>query len=315
MTSVTQPPVPSGSTAQVGRALAPAHRTALPRPEQSDRVRSTGDVLQIVGLLIISLIAYTLLVSPLFHMRAQHIAYNELRYQLANGISPVGHVTMSDTPVTTGTPLGVITIEKLGVNEVFLSGTTAQVLQSGPGHRRDSVLPGQSGASVIMGRHASFGGPFGKLDMLTAGDSVTTITGQGQATYRVTGIRRSGDPLPAVMSPGDGRLTLVSATGRSFMPSDVIRVDMELISDPFETPRAVVSAVELDDAEAAFASDSAAWPWVVIWLASWFAVFVLIRRLSWWWGRPQAWIVGVPAFALTTCLLGGAIMQVVPNLV
>lgn len=287
---------------------------ALPQIDAPERTRLFGVALQTLAILLIAVLAQVLAISPLQFHRAQHIAHNDLRTSLAEGTTPVGQLTMADTLVPMGTPLGVLRIPRLGSELVFLSGTDSHTLQSGPGHRRDTVLPGQVGASVIMGRQAAFGGPFRKLDTLVPGDEFTTITGQGEATYRVTGLRRGGDPLPEPLGRGGGRLTLVSATGTPYLPDGVLRVDAELVSDPFVTPNRIVSATELDATEHAFAGDSSQWPWVIIWLLMWTAVVALMVWLGRWWGRAQTALVGVPLFIFVTGLLSQSVTALLPNL-
>ncbi|GAA2244204.1 sortase [Rarobacter faecitabidus] len=287
----------------------------MPQFDGEDRTRILGFVLQTLGLLLLSVVVQVLLFSPLQHHRAQHIAYNDLRYALANGTSPVGQLTTSDRLITPGTPIGVIHIPKLGLDEVFLSGTTSDILQSGPGHRRDTVLPGQLGASVVMGRQATFGGPFRKIGTLAIGDEITVTTGQGTAIYTIAGFRRAGDPLPASLGAGRGRLTLVTASGTPYLPTGVLRVDADLTSEAFPTPRSVISTAELSDDEQAFASDQAAWPWVIIWLAVWAGVVAVVIWLRNWWGRAQAYLVGAPVFVLISYLLTQSLFAVLPNLI
>lgn len=296
-------------------ATLPALNAALPRLQPAERSRLLGMALQIVGVLVLGLILQALVISPLHYARDQHIAYGDLRYQLANGTAPVGQVTGADRLVTPGTAMAIIKIPRLGLNDVVFEGTTSRVLLSGPGHRRDTVLPGQSGASVIMGRQSAYGGPLGQLDQLKVGDSITTITGQGEATYRVSSIRRAGDPLPPVLTGGSGRLTLVSATGMSFLPEGVLRVDANLTSPAFDTPQQVVSGAELSDAESAFVGDPSAWPWLVVWLAVLTLAIVGFILLRLWWGRAQSWIVGLPVLLLVTALVGEQVFILLPNLI
>ncbi|MFD1273890.1 sortase domain-bontaining protein [Streptomyces kaempferi] len=58
-----------------------------------------------------------------------------------------------------GTPVALIDIPAAHLHQVVLEGTDSGVLTDGPGHRRDTPLPGQSGTSVLMGRAAAYGGP------------------------------------------------------------------------------------------------------------------------------------------------------------
>ena len=82
------------------------------------------------------------------------------------------------------------------------SGTTSGVLFDGPGHRRDTPLPGQQGTSLIMGRRAAFGGPFAGIDDLEKGDRIRVTTGQGAFDFDVIGVRHEGDPTPPLPRAG-----------------------------------------------------------------------------------------------------------------
>ena len=94
-----------------------------------------------------------------------------------------------------GTPVAALSIPRLGLDQaVVVEGTSAQDLTLGPGHRRDTVLPGQTGVSVIYGRRVSFGGPFEHLMQLQVGDVITTTTGQGRGALPRLVLRRRDAP-------------------------------------------------------------------------------------------------------------------------
>jgi sortase A len=44
-----------------------------------------------------------------------------------------------------------------------VEGTASSDLLDGPGHLRSTVLPGQVGTSVVMGRAKTYGAPFGAI--------------------------------------------------------------------------------------------------------------------------------------------------------
>src|SRR6478736_812030 len=163
----------------------------------SERARLGGTTLAIVAALALGIVVNALLISPLRYQRDQDVAGWAFRAQLANGTAPVGQVTPADQLLDPGSPVAIVKIPRLEVDDVVLEGTSSKVLISGPGHRRDTDLPGQAGPVVVMGRHAAYGGVFSGLADLRTGDVISTVTGQGVATYAVTGLRRAGDPLPA----------------------------------------------------------------------------------------------------------------------
>src|SRR5262249_61335956 len=116
------------------------------------------------GALVLGSVAAWRLRGSLRHTGDQRVAYARLRSDMANGIAPVGQTRSDGHLLAPGTPVAWLEIPQLDVHEVVFEGTSAGVLRSGPGHRRDTPLPGQAGVSVIFGRRAAFGGPFHPLD-------------------------------------------------------------------------------------------------------------------------------------------------------
>jgi LPXTG-site transpeptidase (sortase) family protein len=178
----------------------------------------SGSALTVLGALLAAFIFQLLVLSPVQHARAQRISYAMLRSQLAQAIAPVGQVDADNRVLALGSPEALLEIPTLGLREVVGEGTTSGVLTAGPGHERDSVLPGQAGTSVIFGRKAAYGGPFRHLDRLRAGDRITVQTAQGSQRFTVIDLRRAGDPQPGALPTGAGRLTLVTATGSAYRP-------------------------------------------------------------------------------------------------
>ncbi|TDE01827.1 class E sortase [Jiangella asiatica] len=287
--------------------------------------------LQILAVVLLGFIVHVVLLSQLQHTRDQQTAYADFRADLANAVAPVGQLAPPELPepgpvgeeqdeeepdrlMALGTPVAVLEIPALGLSEVVFEGTTSDVMRSGPGHRRDTVLPGQEGTSVIMGRQTTYGGPFGRIHTLQPGDQITVVTGQGEHLYRVIGVRREGDPLLPPAEDGEGRLTLVTADGRPLMPSGVLRVDAELVSDPHPAPPRVLGSASLSEAEQTMAADDGAWyPLVLLGEALVLAVAgVVWTRLRL--GRWQAWVVGIPVLAAIGLTTADQIARLLPNL-
>ncbi len=175
-------------------------------------------------------------------------------------------------------------------------------------------MPGQAGTSVLMGRAAAYGGPFGGLAGLAQGDTVTVTTGQGRATYRILGVRRAGDPAPAAVAAGKGRLVLVTATGPRYMPGGILRVDADLISAPFQTPAAVIRPGTLPESEQPLARPSGVpWP-LVMWLQALLAAAVAAVWCRHRWGRHQTWIVFAPLVAVLGLQVATRTTELLPNL-
>ena len=302
--------VPAPTPGRAGPEQAgPEH--AGPEPLASVVLRVTGAALGIVGALLLGFVVDVGLLGPVRHDRDQQVTYATFRGELANATAPVG--TGADGKLLPlGTPVALLEIPEIGVREIVAEGTTSAVLMSGPGHRRDTVLPGQAGVSVIMGRQAAFGGPFRHLDLLVPGQTFTVITGQGASTYRVLDLRRAGDPLPGSLPASGGRLTLVTGDGPAFGPAGVLRVDTDLISAPRPAPPQVFASVPA--AEQAMAGDPSAWFLIVLWGQ---ALVLAAIALAWSrarWGRWQTWVVGVAIIAAVGLALADQVARLLPNL-
>ncbi|MFM1966251.1 MAG: hypothetical protein RL134_1976 [Actinomycetota bacterium] len=271
-------------------------------------------VLLAFAILCLGFLANLLIVSQLVHARDQEVLYSDFRSELANAIAPVGQTDVNGALLRPGAPVAVLEIPDLGMKEVVVEGTTSTVTQSGPGHKRDTVLPGQPGTSVIYGRQAAFGGPFGQLEILQPGMTIVATTGQGPAEYRVVGVRRPGDPLPAPVAAGQGRLTLVTAMGPRFMPTDLLRVDADLVTPAQPAPPRVITAAALDPAEQAMAGDPAGLVPLLLWLQLLLVVAVATVWLVIRWGKWQAWLVAAPIVFFAGIMASMSALRLLPNL-
>ncbi|MFZ9629294.1 MAG: sortase [Ilumatobacteraceae bacterium] len=88
--------------------------------------------------------------------------------------------------VPSGTPLGKIQIPSIDVDWTFVQGVKAADLKLGPGHFRETVLPGQLGNAAIAGHRTTHGQPFFDLDKLETGDEIVTVTALGRHVWEVT---------------------------------------------------------------------------------------------------------------------------------
>ena len=282
-------------------------------PGSRGEYRLAGQVLAIVAVLSLSFLIELTLLGNLRHERDQAQLAAQFRVELAEGIAPVGPVDETNTLLILGTPVALLEIPRLGLREVVVEGTSAEPLMSGPGHRRDTPLPGQVGTSVVAGRRATYGRPFHSIDQLRAGDEVTVTTGQGRHSFSVIGVRHAGDVLPPALAPGQGRLTLVTADGPALRPTDVLRVDAALISAAQPRP-GQLPALALRPAEAVLVGDSSALLGVVGWsvllvAAAIGTVWVRFRTGPW-----QAWVIGVPVLVTLGLVVTDELAAMLPNL-
>lgn len=214
----------------------------------------------------------------------------------------------------TGAPVALLRIPALDLREVVAEGTTSQVLMSGPGHRRDTPLPGQAGTVVIMGRQWAYGSPFNHLHDLPNGTRFELTTAQGKSVYEVTGIRRAGDELPAPPGRGQGRLTLITATGGPYTPSGVLRVDARLITPAQPHPPRDLRSGWIAASEQALAGDAGAWLAVFLWTQGLLVVALVTVVAYRVWGRWQTWICAGPLLAALGLADSRAITALLPNL-
>ncbi|MDP9797236.1 hypothetical protein J2S43_005748 [Catenuloplanes nepalensis] len=287
-------------------------------------------VLLTVAAVLLGFAAHLVGISALSHNSAQKAAMDTLRIDLATGQAPVGQMRVDPVELLEaeerqeepppprllplGTPVALLTIPRLGLEEVIREGTTGGVLTGGPGHQRDTVLPGQSGTSIVYGRAGAYGAPFGGIDGLLPGDEIVTVTGQGESRYQVTGVRRAGDAVPPAFNPGGGRLTLVTAAGTPFMPAGVLRVDATLRTPAYPYPPRVLPVGSINPAEQPLAIDSTNL-WVLVMgiqglLAGAIGAVWAWHRMD----RVRAWVVFLPILSVFGLLVADQTVRLLPNL-
>jgi LPXTG-site transpeptidase (sortase) family protein len=294
--------------------------SASPERRRADRpaalVRETaGAALLILALVLVGFVVWFAFLSRLHYDRIQVTAYANFRNDLAVATAPTGPTNPADPTklLAPGTPVALLSIPEIGLNCVVFEGTSGRILEGGPGHVRDSPLPGQPGVSVILGRRTAYGGPFSRLSSLHVGDVFTATTGQGVATYRVTDVRRAGDKIPPYTA-GQGRLILVTADGPSLAPTGVLRVDANLTSQPSPAPAMVVSSSDLTASEQALGTDPLAWVSVVLWGALLLAAAASLAWAARQWGRWPTWIVAVPVVLFISLSIADQVARLLPNL-
>lgn len=270
-----------------------------------------GTALTILGALMVGFLADAAVIGKLRHDRDRQTSYAVLRYNLANGTTPTGAYDVDGKPVAEGTPVALLEISSIGLREVVTYGTTPADLMSGPGLRRDSVLPGQAGASVIMGRRALYGGPFQYINQLQPGLQFKVTTGQGESEFKVVDVRRPGDPIPAVLSQVKSRLTLITTYGDPYLPTDLLRVDAVLVNDDNVLPTGSVARPQPGDQ--ALSIDRSAWMPLVLWGQGLVLAAAAVTWLRLRWGGRQAWLVGSPVLLALGLAVADTAARLLPN--
>ncbi len=308
MSGTQTPVVPVDSNAE---AAAPSKPVKAKKPPISTFNGFLFSIFATIGILCAWFLIYLFLLTPFQEARSQTIKYGNLRESLALQTTPIGGA------IAPGTPVALIDSPSLGLSsQVVVEGTSSGDLMNGPGHLRNSVLPGQMGVSYLFGRASMFGGPFAKIERARPGDLITVTTGQGVFTYVVEDVRRVNSPLPQPLATGKGRLTLVTATGDgsgiSWQPSEALYVDATLKGDAQQYPpgRPYVvtrSELPLQGDPSALLSLALALPLLI---GS--VVFGLWARNRW--GLWQAWLVALPVVLASLWAVSQAAVQLLPNL-
>lgn len=315
MSALVTPPAPrpEGAPPRTQVREGPVDGTPLDGGARADRARITSSqVMLVLALLVGWVFAYVYLFSAFEEGHAQHGIYAQLRTELAGGTAPM------QAPIAAGAPVALLDVPAAGIRDVVVvEGTTPEALQRGPGHVAGSVLPGQEGVSVLMGRALSYGAPFGHLADLAPGAPVTVTTGEGTFSYDVTDLRRKGDPVPAPLAAGGSRLTLVTATGRgrgaSLAPGDTLYVDATLHGRA--QPAGAVSAADPTGAPMARDASTATLAELALMLQLLVVSLVGVVWLRTRWSPVGAWVVGTPVVLAALWLVSSLAARLIPNLV
>jgi sortase A len=320
MTVLQSPPpgAPStpGGVGSIGTVPSSAQLQAPGGRPTASRLVASAAIL-ILGAALLGFGVWIAFGSRLYYDRVQYDAYANFRVELGQAIAPTGP-TETDASgrqklLASGTPVALLSIPEVGLNAVVLEGTSSEVLEGGPGHLRDTQLPGQIGYSEIFGRRTAYGGPFARLSSLSPGQVFTVTTGQGVTKYRVLDLRRAGDVVPP-LTAGAGRLVLVTADGPPFAPTGVLRVDANTIGPPKPAPTMVISSSDVGSSELVFGTESIAWVPLVLWGQGLVLAATGVSWLGSRWGRWQTWIVAVPVLGYFGLEVAGQITRLLPNL-
>ena len=177
----------------------------------------------LLGGLVLAFIGYLVLGSALQAERSQDVMYQRLRADLKAMTVPFAGA------IAPGTPVGVLTIPTIDLEQVVVAGSSAEQTRSGPGLKTDSVLPGQAGLSVLVGHRSTLGAAFADLDELAPGDIIEVTTGQGRFIYDVDLVRTSDAPAGEIQVV-PSRLTLVTSDP-AFTPDRTLVVSARLRGD------------------------------------------------------------------------------------
>lgn len=218
------------------RVLSSADRRAAPSPllrivpwarsspaTTGPRISLVGRLLTAVGVAVSAFLVFEFALTGLAHDRAQRDLLAAFKQQIST--------TTLDAPnaaPTEGSPVALLHIGRIGLDQVVVEGTSPEDLKKGPGHLRAAPLPGEFGNAVITGRRTTYGAPFLHLNRLRPGDAIRVSTGQGVFNYVVSAIGfEAAGHAQALTASLDSRLTLVTSDP-AFLPSGRLTVIAKL---------------------------------------------------------------------------------------
>jgi sortase A len=257
-----EPPAdpPSGST--------PDGETAPetpPRPLTPKAIAVAVGVWLVVTAVAIVLVLYG--VGPLLEQRAQTALLRDYRAdvrQAANQTLGLPGVEVPTRAPETGSPVAILDIPDLKIEQVVVEGVGPQQTRRGPGHVPGTAAPGQPGNSAVVARRSAFGGPFRTLGQLERGDEILVTTIQGQTIYEVTEVRSDevadgsgvrpadedtegtdGDAEAPPAAPLPERLTTDELYGPT--PDDRLTLVTSASTRPWNTGRATIVVASMQD--------------------------------------------------------------------
>jgi sortase A len=287
-----------------------ANARAGVKPRAGDvTIRSVGVALTLLAVVVLGFVGYLYFLSGVQEARAQTTLYAGFQYQLSQAIAPTGPIGATGQPVAAGSPIALLDIPAIGIkNMVVVQGTSPENLTLGPGHLRDTPLPGQAGISVVFGRRATFGAPFSDLPLLGKGDLITAITSQGMARYQVIATSDSAKPVPFSQIPN--QLLLVTADSR-FAPAHYVEVEAKLLTTVQPEPGDLPT---VGPAEVALGRDPYALIPGMAWAFALAAAALLGSFLAARWSRWPAWIATIPIILAIVWNLYQCLAALLPNL-
>jgi sortase A len=308
----------------------------------------TATLWTVVTIFATALVCYGF--GPIFQQRDQLTLMSEYRtdvYDASVAVAAPGSQSVAPLPPAPGTPVGILEIGAIRLQQVVVEGVGPAQTEEGPGHVPGTASLGQPGNAVVVARRAAFGGPFARLGSLKRGEEILVTTTQGQSVYRVRDVASttlySGRAAPATTGAGGVTDVSTAPTGPSgTAPAQVpaaVSVDelyglsadnrLTLVSSgsdvPWNSTRAVVVVAEMvgppfaptpqgsrsDALTGANGSSSAMAPLVLVLLAYTavaLAAIAAYRRYS----PRAAWFLTTPPLVVLTVLLAEIGSQLMP---
>lgn len=162
-------------------------------------VRSVGELLITVGLLLLLFVAWQLWWTDVSANREQALTISVLEKGFGQAPTPKAQVAATKvdarqpvaelTKIPFGEAFAILRIPRLGAGYArpVLEGTDHDTLTKGIAHYSGTALPGRLGNFAVAGHRTTYGRPFSDIDLLKKGDVVVVET---KASYVVYAVQR-----------------------------------------------------------------------------------------------------------------------------
>ncbi|HEY7279952.1 MAG TPA: class E sortase [Actinomycetota bacterium] len=300
----TPTPAPPGSRAE---------RVRAPRGARAHRLAVAGRITTVFGVLVVLLLANEFWLTGLVEARSQNVLLTQFRGAMTSGLA---YAQVAAPPP--GAPVALLEIPVLHEQQVVVEGSTPVVLKQGPGHERNTPLPGLAGNSVILGHRTTYGGPFRHLDSLQPGDRIVVTMGLGQFSYlvqRTVVLAPESVVVYSTTHPGN-YLTLVTSAP-AYRATARLVVVARLVGPPAGTPPPPPGAnrvLSVDARELGLAGDGGGFGPMLLWgellLAAGFVAWRLWRKGS---HRRATYLLTVPVIVALLVLFFETFDRLLPG--
>ncbi|MFE7590238.1 sortase [Kitasatospora sp. NPDC057512] len=302
---VLEKPVERSAAAQPAAPAAAAVSDAPVRPAVSPgrrRFLQGAWAVSLAAALVLGFVGYLFTLSHVQQRHYQSTAYKTFRDQLARAVAPTG-------AAADGAPVALLDIPAIGLHQaVVVEGTTGRDLMRGPGHRRDTALPGQRGVTVLFGRGATFGAPFADLSRLRVGDRIEATTGQGKFSYTVNVY---GDGDHPIVDPAAGNRMVLVTGDSDWIPGSTVLIGARLDGDPEQNPGRRPATVPYDKA---LAADKGALATLQLWSLGLLGAVAGALVLARYWRRSAAYLSLAPVVGALLWAVYENAAALLPNL-
>ncbi len=104
-------------------------------------------------------------------------------------------------------PVGRILVQRLGIDEIILEGSSGEALAFGPGHELQSALPGSDQHVILYGHRDT---SFSFLAKLKKGDTITLEGLEGKQSYSVEAMEVVDASALFLQKEGKGIVSLIT---------------------------------------------------------------------------------------------------------